>query len=537
MGKPMLHDYLILKKYDMILHTRQWIMEAGYTKESDIAAILTFIHEQELHGMNDPKYLLKRIKKIFGSPKGLSCLRGEIAPLAEAIDATTAQEVETIHAVRRRMNELLRAPVIKRGALMPDACIANHQTAAMPVGGAIEAIHAIIPAAHSADICCSMSATVFESDLTITELLDRLASVTRFGAGGRKRHEWVDHKVLREDVWGNPFLRGLEEKAAMHLADQGDGNHFAYIGEMELSDAQVQKLTERGYSEMATALGKRSYKVLVTHHGSRGLGAHLYKRGLHAAVKQCDALDSDIPESMAWLDTHTEQGKQYWEALEYTGRWTRANHELIHQGFVNACSATAIATIANEHNYVWKRGDSYFHGKGATPAWKDEQGRGLLGLIPLNMCEPILVVIGNDHADYLSFAPHGAGRNLSRTAFMRKLKEEHHLHHSRDYELMLQKATQGIEVRWFSGKPDLTETSIAYKDPQRIREQIASYGLAEIVAEIRPLGCIMAGQQKSWKEIREEHLTPKQQRQIENRADRRKLKQSKWHEADDEDFG
>ncbi len=519
----------------MNLINRQWINEAGYTNESDIIAILSFVAEQEAHGMSNPKYLLKRIKKVFGKPKQASCLREQTAPLAEAIHAINELEMENIYSVRRRMNELLRAPIIQRGALMPDACIANNQTAAMPVGGVIEAINAIIPAAHSEDICCSMHATIFSSDASTSELLDHLESVTRFGAGGRKRHDWIDHEILHEDVWNNPFLRGLEEKAAMHLADQGDGNHFAYIGEMTLSNAQIHKLTENGYAELATQLGTNTYKVLVTHHGSRGLGAHVYKRGLDAAVKHCQAIDPDIPISMAWLDTNSTQGQQYWQALEYVGRWTRANHELIHDLLMQVCGTEAKAHIANEHNYVWKRGDSYLHGKGATPAWKDEQGRGLLGLIPLNMCEPILLVMGNDNSDFLSFAPHGAGRNLSRTALMRKLKQEHHLHHSRDYELMLQKATKGTEVRWFSGKPDLTETSLAYKPAERIREQIARYGLAEIVTEIQPLGCIMAGQQKSWKELRAEHLTPKQQRQIENRADRRKTKQIKWQD-DDDDF-
>lgn len=36
-------------------------------------------------------------------------------------------------------------------------------------------------------------------------------------------------------------------------------------------------------------------------------------------------------------------------------------------------------------------------------------------LIPLNMAEPVLIVEGNTTATNLGFAPHGAGRNMSRT--------------------------------------------------------------------------------------------------------------------------
>ena len=76
----------------------------------------------------------------------------------------------------------------------------------------------------------------------------------------------------------------------------------------------------------------------------------------------------------------------------------------------------------NEHNFVFKRGDLYYHGKGATPAWDgyaaDATG---LTLIPLNMSEPVLVVRGKDAAHGLGFSPHGAGRNYSRSEHKRRM--------------------------------------------------------------------------------------------------------------------
>ena len=61
----------------------------------------------------------------------------------------------------------------------------------------------------------------------------------------------------------------------------------------------------------------------------------------------------------------------------------------------------------------------------------------------------------------------------------------------------------------------------------QVKDQIESFGLAEIVAEIQPLGCIMAGDTGPalWKKRKEEELTPKQKRQIQHRAERRRTKQ------------
>jgi tRNA-splicing ligase RtcB len=51
----------------------------------------------------------------------------------------------------------------------------------------------------------------------------------------------------------------------------------------------------------------------------------------------------------------------------------------------------------------------------------------------------------------------------------------------------------GIDVRYFSGIPDISELPAAYKSAASVRAQIGDYGLAEIVDEVRPIGNIMAG--------------------------------------------
>jgi RNA-splicing ligase RtcB len=389
----------------------------------------------------------------------------------------------------------------------------------IPVGGAISVENAIIPSAHSADICCSMLATFYEERGSVTKELDALMSATRFGPEHRHLDDLVHDPVNDEDVWANRFLTGLRDRARTQIADQGDGNHFAYIGEVDVGESLLVQLRLAGHTELAGRLEVRRYRVLVTHHGSRSLGAHVYKRGQVAAEKHVSRTAQQIPAAAAWLDANSDTGRDYWHALQYVARWTKANHRAIHRRFLERIGGIPVAEVGNEHNFVWQRGDEYFHGKGATPAWKDAHGRPQLGLIPLNMAEPILLVLGSDREEFLSFAPHGAGRNLSRTAMKRRFPDPVSRRHA------IESSTAGIEVRWYCGSPDLSETPLAYKNAAQVKEQIREFGLAEVIAEIRPLGCIMAGDSgRSWRN-REEELTPKQKRQIEHRAERRRIRQ------------
>jgi RNA-splicing ligase RtcB len=440
--------------------------------------------------------VLAQLEQEF--PKQLAVIlpRYEPAPLAEAIEAETPEEQANVATARQRMRELLHVPVVQRGVIMPDACPSGGGTATIPVGGAIEVLNAIIPGAHSADICCSMFASFFPANHPVGEVMDHLQKVTHFGAGGRPRGDQWTSPVLEEPVWDNPFLTGLQSRARDFMGTQGDGNHFAYFGRIQFTEPQRVALEAAGYEELSDWITRRDgkFNVLVTHHGSRGLGADLYKRGQVAARKWCDENAKDIPDAACWLPGDSPEGLAYWDALQYISRWTRENHATIHEALLRRLGQRALVQIGNEHNFVWKRGDSYFHGKGATPAWRDRHGRPLLGLIPLNMAREILLVLGADHDDYLSFCPHGAGRNLSRTAMLRPYKDaDGNIDPSRVQQI-LGEVAPGLDIRWFNGGADLSESPLGYKDATKVKAQIARFGLAQLVGEIQPQGCIMAGE-------------------------------------------
>jgi len=520
----------------MPLLTGHDLLAAGWPPGPHLAQMLTALRGMEARGIVDPGYALKLLRRDFPPPPDKLELRAEAAPLAEAIEVTGPDDEQNVGNVRRLMDELLRTPVIERGAIMPDACPAGAARATIPVGGAIAVRNAIIPSAHSADICCSMYATFYRSELPVAAQLDHLAASTRFGFGGRKEEDWVPHPVVEENVLRtNPFLHGLERHARMHMADQGDGNHFAYIGRVTLTPEALAQFDAAGHCDLVKRLtdaadGRSDWQVLVTHHGSRGLGAHVYKRGQKAAEAHTARVATGIPDAAAWLDFSEREGQDYWNALQYVSRWTLANHQSIHARFLERAGAAEVASLGNEHNFVWKRGDNFLHGKGATPAWRDEQGRPLAGLIPLNMAAPILLTLGRDNAEFLSFAPHGAGRNFSRTALVRPYRDKHGQLDERRVADIIKHATRGLDIRWFCGQPDLSESPLGYKPAAQVRAQIEKFALADVVAEIEPLGCIMAGDAgpRPWQRLKDE-LTPKQKRQIEHRADRRKERQHLRH--------
>jgi len=102
------------------------------------------------------------------------------------------------------------------------------------------------------------------------------------------------------------------------------------------------------------------------------------------------------------------------------------------------------------------------------------------------MAEPVLIVSGATNGRNLGFAPHGAGRNFSRTQHKKSLA------HKTTEEIFAEE-TAGLDIRFFTNDIDISELPSAYKSAKNVRAQIEEYGLCEIIDEVLPYGCIMAG--------------------------------------------
>lgn len=391
------------------------------------------------------------------------------------LDAGTPQEAENKAGVAAHMDALMRTPTIVAGAVMPDACPSGSAMGTIPVGGVVATRDAIHPGFHSADICCSLAITTLNRRDDLKAVLDAVEAVTHFGPGARKAVVEPPAAIMRA-VSGNRFLKDLEGFARFGFATQGDGNHFAFVGTLD-------------------STGK---PAIVTHRGSRGLGAQLYKRGMAAARRHTAIHAPKAPPHNAWIDAESDDGREYWAALQIVREWTRESHYAIHDLAARRLGNKVEARFWNEHNFVFRRSDGlFYHGKGATPSYagfSPDDGR--LTMIPLNMAEPVPITAHRDRSDALGFAPHGAGRNMSRTAFMRA-------NAGRAPDELRELHAPGIDVRSYCGMLDVSELPGAYKDAAAVQAQIAKYDLAEVVDRVTPYGSVMAGdcrQDPPWRE-------------------------------------
>ncbi|WP_323039645.1 RtcB family protein [Gemmobacter sp.] len=416
---------------------------------------------------------LVRIRQLLDAdlpppaPEPLTLHAAGDVPLHVSIRAEDADEQDNLDKVIATMTEVLKTPTVEAGAVMPDACPAG-SLGTIPVGGVVATRNAIHPGMHSADICCSIMITDL-GHVDPKAALDAAQAITHFGAGGRDEgNRLAVSPDLMEQFRANPFLNGnrMLNAAQAHMGTQGDGNHFLFIGR-------------------SRATGR---VAMVTHHGSRGPGSLLYKGGMEVAERFRKVLSPATLKQNAWIPADSAEGRDYWQALQVIRSWTRANHGALHQAVVEQLRADPGNRFWNEHNFVFRRGDLFYHGKGATPAWSDfaEDATGLT-LIPLNMAEPVLVVRGRDADHALGFAPHGAGRNYSRSEHRRRMG-------AMTPAQMLAAETAGLDIRFHAGQVDASELPSSYKRAGAVMDQIRDYGLADVVDCIDPYGCIMAGE-------------------------------------------
>ncbi|MGI9423051.1 MAG: RtcB family protein [Hyphomicrobiaceae bacterium] len=435
------------------------LIDLGYEPGAWFKDALAHINQHELTGDDLRAFLESR-----APPPKLALQAG--APIHRNIRAETELEQDNVTKVFETMEALVTVPTITAGAIMPDACPAG-AVGTIPVGGVAVAKGAIHPGMHSADICCSVMATEFP-EASPKAVLDAVHKATHFGPGGRPNGQrYTMSPRLLDQFRENRYLSDnrILQSAQEHLGTQGDGNHFAFVGISETSGRTV----------------------LVTHHGSRAPGAGLYKLGMRDAEKYRRKLCPEAHKANAWLPFDTAEGAAYWEALQIIRMWTKANHNCLHAAAGEIAKTKSGHRFWNEHNFVFRDGDDFYHAKGATPVdssfLPDTDG---IQIIPLNMAEPVLLVRGNRTSTNLGFAPHGAGRNYSRSAHKRsnEARSEHDI---------FAEETAGLDVRFFHNNIDISELPSAYKNASSVRKQIGEFGLCDVVDQIMPFGCIMAG--------------------------------------------
>lgn len=361
-------------------------------------------------------------------------------------------------SAQRQMELAMQLPVSLQGALMPDA----HMGFGLPIGGVLATNNVVIPYAVGMDIGCRMALSIIdESDSYLKryeyQIKQSLKNNTHFGMEGgldtRQEHEVLDSPVFRE----LSFLRPLHGKAVRQMGTSGNGNHFVEFGQIEL------------YEGNALGLPAKKYTALLSHSGSRGLGAAIAKHYTQIAMNTCK-----LPrhaQQLAWLDMNSEAGQEYWLAMTLAGNYAKACHERIHANLLKDLNLTSIALVDNHHNYAWKDTlgnglNVIVHRKGATPAHHGE-----LGIIPGSMTTPAYLVMGKGNDMSLQSASHGAGRAMSR----QKAKDNMTVSG-------MKKLLSNAGVTLIGGNVD--ENPLAYKDIETVMK--AQHELVDVQGKFMP---------------------------------------------------
>lgn len=361
-----------------------------------------------------------------------------------------------------QMDRACLLPCAVRGALMPDA----HTGYGLPIGGVLAVRDAVVPYAVGVDIACRMRLSVLDMPLSRLfskreQLIPALERQTRFGLGAAFSGPDVrQHPVMDEDWSVSPVTRAARDKARLQLGSSGGGNHFVEFGELHV-DAPALFGGQK--------LDKGSYLALLSHSGSRGAGEAVAGHYSKLAMHLRPGLTHEL-RHLAWLDADSEEGREYWAAMQLMGRYAAANHELIHAHILADIGAEALAVVENHHNFAWKEDcdgrPAIVHRKGATPA-----GPGVMGIVPGSMCSPAFVVRGKGNALALNSCSHGAGRRMSRSTALKSFSRAE-----------LQKKLEAAGVTLLSG--GLDEAPMAYKNIHAV--MAAQADLVDIVARFEP---------------------------------------------------
>lgn len=363
-----------------------------------------------------------------------------------------------------QMEVAMKLPVTVAGALMPDA----HQGYGLPIGGVLAVENAVIPYGVGVDIGCRMCLSIFNiaPDVLEKNRADHkrlLVEHTRFGRAVHDKP--MSDAVLEGAEFDSiPVVKHLKDRAWRQIGSSGSGNHFVEFGVVEITDAR---------NEFALPLG--NYLALLSHSGSRGLGAGIAAHYTRVAKDLCK-----LPveaQNLAWLSLDSAEGMEYWLSMNLAGDFASACHHHIHARIAKALGEKPATMVENHHNFAWKEvhagREVIVHRKGATPA-----GKGVLGVIPGSMTAPGYIVRGTGVAESIASASHGAGRLMSRTKAKENIDPKNVKQHLEKH---------GIEL--IGG--GLDEAPMAYKDIATV--MASQRELVEVIGSFTPKIVRMCG--------------------------------------------
>ncbi len=421
-------------------------------KEKVLAMLQDVLENPEAYA--DDEVLGRIVAELMPPTKGMAEI--PLEPVSIPYKAYGAEGIEP--GAVEQMDIATRLPVAVEAALMPDA----HQGYGLPIGGVLATDNAVIPYGVGVDIGCRMCLTLYDLqpaflDKNRSKLQLMLEENTAFGQQEQKRP--MDDPIFeRPEFRELEVVRNLKDRAARQIGSSGSGNHFVEFGIVKILDEA---------NELNVPTGE--YLALLSHSGSRNLGATIAKHYTKLAMELCPL--PKAAKHLAWLDLDTQEGQEYWLAMSLAGDYASACHHHIHERLAKALGEQPLTMVENHHNFAWKEQladgrEVIVHRKGATPA-----GEGVLGIIPGSMVHEGFIIRGKGNPASLNSASHGAGRVMSRT----KAKNSITPHE-------LKRILKDHNVDLIGG--GLDEAPIAYKNIHEV--MAAQKSLVEVIGTFLP---------------------------------------------------
>jgi release factor H-coupled RctB family protein len=362
-----------------------------------------------------------------------------------------------------QLEQVAGLPGVQAVAAMPDL----HPGKYGPVGCAVLADR-IHPQLVGSDIGCGMG--LFQLDVAARKLrLDQLA----------ERLHALDQPWDGDTagVLTDAGLRATTYDAS--LGSIGGGNHFC----------EVQAIEDILAPEIAAQAGlERDHAYVLVHSGSRGLGFAILERILR---------DGQVA-----LDPGGDEGRAYMDVHDHAVQWAGLNRRIIAERA--AAAARADLRLVNDlaHNMVERQdGALALHRKGAAASDR--------GLVPVpgsrGTLSYLVEPLAGMRTEALASLAHGAGRKYDRASMHGRVRVK-----KSDVARLERNPYGGIVVCGDRGLL-AEEAPEAYKNIERVIDDLVEFGLARVVATFRPLVTFKKAQsdvasgskrQKSWKEDR-----------------------------------
>ncbi|MEK6979705.1 MAG: RtcB family protein [Candidatus Micrarchaeota archaeon] len=423
--------------------------------------------------------------------------------------------------------------IVKSAMVMPD----GHEGYGFPIGGvaAFDAETGVVsPGGIGYDINCGvrlLKTTLTESDVRpkIKEICDKLFINVPSGVGSEGRirisHDELDDAVIRGVGWAIEKGYGTEEdkqhteeygcipdanpkivtptakkRGKSQFGTLGAGNHFL---EIQVVDKILNPVA-------AKAFGLHEGQITVMIHcGSRGYGHQICTDNLGSMLGLAQKMNLWLPDKeLVYAPLNTPEAKNYMDGMRcavnfaFTNRhiiahWTRETFGQVFGKSVGDNMPLLYDVAHNiakfeEHNVDGKRRKLIVHRKGATrafPAGREElppvyRSIGQPVLIPGSMGTSSYILVGNQKGLDVSWGTtcHGAGRAMSRGDAIRK-----YIGANLTKDLWDNKS---IYIRATEPKVVAEEAPDAYKNVDDVVESVASAGISDIVAKLRPIGVV-----------------------------------------------